>query len=93
VLCIQGQSAEYSDDLFCVDRASLLNDAFSLAEAGHISYTIPLSMTEYLTKVRTTNHCITSTGLLIPVKETYGSGDLSGGLSYSRNLVQHLLML
>jgi hypothetical protein len=33
------------------DRASLLNDAFSLAEAGHISYAIPLSMTEYLTKV------------------------------------------
>ena len=30
------------------DRASLLNDAFSLAESGHIPYTVPLSMTKYL---------------------------------------------
>jgi len=31
-----------------MDRASLLNDAFSLAESGHIGYNVPLSMTEYL---------------------------------------------
>jgi len=33
-----------------MDRASLLNDAFSLAESGHIGYDIPLSMTRYLEK-------------------------------------------
>ena len=32
------------------DRASLLNDAFSLAESGHLSYDIPLKMTSYLSK-------------------------------------------
>ena len=31
-----------------MDRASLLNDAFSLAEAGLIRYNIPLDMTAYL---------------------------------------------
>lgn len=31
-----------------MDRASLLNDAFSLAESGHIGYTVPLAMTRYL---------------------------------------------
>ena len=30
------------------DRASLLDDAFALAGAGHISITIPLEMTKYL---------------------------------------------
>lgn len=33
-----------------MDRASLLNDAFSLAESGHIGYDTPLSMTRYLEK-------------------------------------------
>ena len=32
------------------DRASLLNDAFSLAESGHLSYDIPIKMTSYLKK-------------------------------------------
>jgi len=32
------------------DRASLLNDAFSLAQSGHISYSVPLSMTKYMQK-------------------------------------------
>jgi len=36
--------------LSSVDRASLLNDAFSLAESGHIPYTIPLSMTKYMSQ-------------------------------------------
>ncbi len=31
-----------------MDRASLLHDAFSLAESGHVDYSIPLSMTRYL---------------------------------------------
>ena len=31
-----------------MDRASLLNDAFALAESGHITYTVPLTMAEYL---------------------------------------------
>ena len=30
------------------DRAHLLNDAFSLAEAGLVSYRVPLDMTAYL---------------------------------------------
>ena len=33
-----------------MDRASLLNDAFALAEAGLIDYRIPLDMTSYLSK-------------------------------------------
>ena len=32
------------------DRASLLNDAFSLAESGHLGYDIPILMTKYLKK-------------------------------------------
>jgi len=32
------------------DRSNLINDAFSLAESGHIPYSIPLSMTLYLKK-------------------------------------------
>ena len=31
-----------------MDRANLLNDAFSLAESGHIGYTVPLDMTRYM---------------------------------------------
>merc|ERR1719244_2251525 len=31
-----------------MDRASLLNDAFSLAESGQLSYSVPLDMTRYL---------------------------------------------
>ena len=31
-----------------MDRAHLLNDAFSLAESGHVDYSVPLSMTRYL---------------------------------------------
>jgi len=33
-----------------MDRASLINDAFCFAESGHIDYSIPLSMTNYLSK-------------------------------------------
>ena len=32
------------------DRSSLLNDAFSLAESGHLGYDIPILMTTYLKK-------------------------------------------
>ena len=32
------------------DRAHLINDAFSLAESGHVPYSVPLSMTRYLKK-------------------------------------------
>ena len=32
------------------DRASLLSDAFSLAESGHLGYDIPISMSSYLKK-------------------------------------------
>ena len=32
------------------DRAHLINDAFSLAESGHVPYSIPLAMTKYLKK-------------------------------------------
>jgi glutamyl aminopeptidase len=34
------------------DRANLINDAFSLAESGHLEYSIPMSMTKYLKKER-----------------------------------------
>ena len=43
------------------DRAHLLNDAFKLAESRHLSYSIPLSMTEYLTNEKS----------LIPWKTLY----------------------
>ena len=33
-----------------MDRASLLNDAFALAEAGLLNYTVPLDMIAYLAK-------------------------------------------
>ncbi len=36
--------------LSTTDRANLINDAFSLAESGHIPYSIPMSMTKYLRK-------------------------------------------
>jgi len=32
------------------DRAHLLNDAFSLAESGHLEYDIPMAMVAYLKK-------------------------------------------
>ncbi len=35
---------------FSICRSNLLNDAFSLAESGHLPYSIPLSMTRYLRK-------------------------------------------
>ena len=38
------------ETLGAMDRASLLNDAFALAEAGRIDYKIPLDMTSYLTR-------------------------------------------
>ena len=31
-----------------MDRAHLINDAFALAESGHVDYSVPLSMTRYL---------------------------------------------
>ena len=31
-----------------MDRAHLINDAFSLAESGHVDYSVPLTMTRYL---------------------------------------------
>ena len=40
VVCLQVFTPE--------DRGSLLDDAFALAGAGHISITIPLEMTKYL---------------------------------------------
>ena len=33
-----------------MDRSHLLNDAFSLAESGHLDYSIPMSMIRYLKK-------------------------------------------
>ena len=33
-----------------MDRASLINDAFSLAESKDLDYSIPLAMTQYLKK-------------------------------------------
>lgn len=30
------------------DRASLINDAFALAESGHLQYSIPMAMIQYL---------------------------------------------
>ena len=58
------------------DRASLLNDAFSLAESGHLKsstssgYDIPISMTNYLKKEEG----------LIPWETVYKSLDKVRGL-------------
>lgn len=41
---------EDPNTLDSTDRASLLNDAFSLAESGHLDYSIPMAMTQYLRK-------------------------------------------
>ncbi len=30
------------------DRANLINDAFSLSESGHLPYSVPLAMIQYL---------------------------------------------
>ena len=31
-----------------MDRASLINDAFALSKSGHLDYSVPLSMVQYL---------------------------------------------
>ena len=36
--------------LSAADRSSLLDDAFSLAAAGSLSYTVPLKLASYLSK-------------------------------------------
>lgn len=41
---------EKIDNFSIADRANLLNDAFSLAEATQISYEVPLELTKYLAK-------------------------------------------
>jgi len=41
---LQEDHAQFST----MDRAHLLNDAFALAESGHVDYSVPLSMTRYL---------------------------------------------
>ena len=42
---------ETNRELFSqADRAHLLNDAFSLAESGHLEYDIPMAMVAYLKK-------------------------------------------
>ena len=49
----KGLTAQLKDDhlaLSAVDRAQLLDDAFSLMKAGHLSETIPLEMSTYLTQ-------------------------------------------
>jgi len=40
--------ANNKSELNQVDRASLLNDAFSFAESGHLSYKFPLGLTKYM---------------------------------------------
>ena len=52
------------------DRAHLLNDAFSLAESGHIPYSVPLSMTKYLKNEKS----------LIPWKTLYNIPLYTGSL-------------
>lgn len=56
-----GLLQESHETLSTTDRASLLNDAFSLAESGHLEYSIPLAMTRYLRKEQS----------LIPWKTAY----------------------
>ena len=51
------------------DRASLLNDAFSLAKSGHISYDIPFSMTKYMSKEKNLVPWETVFDTLIEIKE------------------------
>jgi len=70
------------------DRAHLINDAFSLAESGHVPYSVPLSMTKYLKKEQS----------LIPWESAYDKINTMGKLlkdspSYSlfRNYVLNLV--
>jgi len=65
------------DALGPMDRASLLNDAFSLAESGHIGYNVPMAMTKYLSKEKhlvpwdTTYDKLISMGKLLQKTSTY----------------------
>jgi len=52
------------------DRAHLINDAFSLAESGHVPYSVPLSMTKYLKKEKS----------LIPWESAYDKINTMGRL-------------
>lgn len=79
---------ENSDILSTKDRAHLINDAFSLAESGHLEYSIPLSMTKYLKKESS----------LIPWESAYEKINTMGRLlsdspTYSlfRKYVNHLI--
>ena len=49
-LALAATLADRPDSLGPMDRACLLNDAFSLAESGLLSYEVPLTMTAYLSK-------------------------------------------
>ncbi|XP_038214671.1 glutamyl aminopeptidase-like isoform X1 [Zerene cesonia] len=46
---LMGQLQSKSDNLTISDRTHLLNDAFALAEAGHLPYDTALNLTTYLT--------------------------------------------
>lgn len=41
-------------DIHVLNRAQLIDDAFALARAGHVNYTVPLRLTKYLTKENNT---------------------------------------
>ena len=88
----KGLTAQLKDDhlaLSAVDRAQLLDDAFSLMKAGHLSETIPLEMSTYLTKEkslvvwRTAIHHLASLSELL--RETDARDDIS---NYIRGLLQ-----
>lgn len=37
------------EQIHVINRAQLINDAFALAKAGYLDYSVPLHLTEYLT--------------------------------------------
>lgn len=44
------QLNEAHDEIHVLNRAQLIDDAFNLARAGHLDYSVPLSLSKYLKK-------------------------------------------
>jgi len=49
-MALIGQLDESHTDVHVLNRAQLIDDAFALARAGHVNYTVPLRLTKYLAK-------------------------------------------
>lgn len=47
-MALTRQLKESPAEIHVLNRAQLMDDAFNLARAGHLSYSIPLGLSEYL---------------------------------------------